>query len=106
MKTTKLFLSIALVALTSISYGKISEPITEYDCCPTEIIYEQEMDMENWMIEPFESSFENDLAMEEWMSEPFEVYFESKLSLESWMLTPFESTENVVVEQWMAAAWF
>ena len=40
------------------------------------------------------------------MSEPFEVYFESELSLESWMVTPFESTENVAVEQWMAAAWF
>jgi len=87
MKTTKLFLSIALVALTAISYGKISEPITECDCCPTEIVYEQEMDMENWMSVPFENDvMESDLNLENWMSVPFEVSVEDEvLSLESWM---------------------
>ncbi len=106
MKTIKTLLTIVLVALTTTLFGRIGEPEVDCNCCPEEIFMDQDLSMENWMIEPFESSFENDLAMEEWMSEPFEVYFESELSLESWMLTPFESTENVVVEQWMAAAWF
>ena len=106
MKITKTLLTLALVALTTTLFGRIGEPEVDCNCCPAEIFMDQDISVENWMIEPFESSFENDLAMEEWMSEPFEVYFESELSLESWMVTPFESTENVAVEQWMAAAWF
>jgi hypothetical protein len=88
MKTTITLLSIALLALTTTLFGRMGEPEADCNCCPEEIFMDQ------------------DLSMEEWMSEPFEVYFESELSLESWMLTPFESTENVEVEQWMAAAWF
>ncbi len=105
MKITKTLLTLALVALTTTLFGRIDEPEVDCICCSAEIFMDQDISVENWMIEPFESSFENDLVMEEWMSEPFEVYFESELSLESWMVTPFESTENVVVEQWMAAAW-
>lgn len=110
MKITKLFLSIALVALTAISYGKISEPITECDCCSTEIVYEQELDMENWMAVPFESGFmESDLNLENWMIEPFESnVMESDLNLENWMVVPFEvgvEDEVLSLESWMAAAW-
>ena len=107
MKTTKLFLSIALVALTAISYGKISEPINDCDCCPTEIVYEQELDMENWMSVPFEASVENEaLSLESWMTTPFEASVENEvLSLESWMTTPFETTEDIEFEKCMAAVW-
>jgi hypothetical protein len=106
MKITKTLLILALVGLTSAVFGKISEPEVDCNCCPEEIFMDQDLSLEDWMIEPFESTFENELAMEEWMSEPFEVYFESEFSVESWMVTPFESNANVEVEQWMAAAWF
>ncbi len=106
MKTIKLYLSIALVALTTTLFGRIDEPEADSNCCPVDIFMDQDLSVENWMIEPFESSIENDLVMEQWMTEPFEAYFESELSLESWMIIPFESAENIEVEQWMAAAWF
>ena len=106
MKISKLILSIALVALTTTVFGRIAEPEADCNCCPADIFMEQDLSVENWMIEPFESSVESDLAMESWMSVPFDAYFESELSLESWMTTPFEVVEETVVEEWMAAAWF
>ena len=106
MKTTKALLSIALIALTTTLFGRIGEPEADCNCCPTELIMDQDIAIENWMIEPFESNIESELALESWMSEPFKDYFESEPSMEAWMVIPFESTENVVVEQWMAAAWF
>lgn len=106
MKISKLILSIALVALTATVFGRIGEPEADCNCCPSDIFMEQDLGVENWMIEPFESSFENDLAMESWMSEPFDAYFENELSMESWMTTPFEVVEETVIEEWMAAAWF
>ena len=107
MKTIKLYLSIALVALTTTLFGKIAEPEADCSCCPVDIFMDQDLSVENWMSEPFESAnFENDIALEDWMTEPFEAYFESELSLESWMIIPFESADNIEVEQWMTAAWF
>ena len=91
MKTSKLFLSIALVALTAITSGRISEPITGEECCASDVVYEQAQDLENWMSVPFEySMMESDLDLESWMSEPFEYSFmESDLVLENWMSEPF-----------------
>jgi len=87
MKTIKLFLSITLVALTTSLFGTITEPNADCNCCPNDVVIEQEMDLEGWMIEPFEASIDGDLL------------------LESWMTTPFDTTEELLVEDWMAVAW-
>lgn len=105
MKTTKTFLAIALIALTTTVFGRIAEPEADCNCCPADIFMEQDLSVENWMVEPFEASIENDLAMESWMLVPFDAYFESELSLESWMTSPFKTAEEPVVEEWMAASW-
>jgi hypothetical protein len=124
MKTTRTILTVALVALTTTLFGRIGEPEVDCNCCPNEIILEQDQGLENWMTEPFdssiehdltleswmampiESSFENELALEEWMLSPFNSGFESELSVESWMTTPFQAPEDIELEGWMAAAWF
>ncbi len=144
MKTTKLFLSIALVALTATSFSQLplkdrlfskrNNEVVYYtadykaetskienwmiDICDwasskvsrdvyqapvvsstyfteqVEIIYEDELGMENWMTVPFESSvLENELVLESWMAEPFETGLEEELSIESWMTAPFEAAE-------------
>lgn len=115
MKTTKLFLSIALLALTVVAFGKTSE--TEYTAIETELT------MENWMSDPF-NSMENDPLIETWMSSPFvspefeeEIFIESwmtssfglgteleTLALESWMTAPFEATNDNCPEALMAAS--
>ena len=96
MKTTKLFLSIALVALAATSFGSTTEGVCE-----------EALELENWMSAPFEAGLlEGNLVMEDWMSVPFEEgVAEEGLSLESWMTTPFETPEDTEVEQWMCAAW-
>jgi hypothetical protein len=88
MKTTKLFLSIALVALTAISFGMNKE--TE------NIVFENELVVENWMTRPFETiTMENELTMEDWMTSSFGLGTELEaLILESWMTTPFETTDD------------
>ena len=178
MKTTKLILSIALVALTTTSFGQLSsikerlfnkqnnkvEYITaEYSNNESsrietwmhdlhswasnrasrtsfeapvvtraifiehvEVIYEEELGLENWMATPFEccvgdevlsleswmttpfkSEFaEEELCMETWMVAPFEsTIVDEELILESWMTAPFEIAEVIEVEEWMTAAW-
>jgi len=92
MKTTKLFFSIALAALTLTSFGRIS------DQSNTE--FENELVVEIWMASPFEA-MESDLYLEQWMTAPFES-MESELEMESWMTIPFESMGNeLVLENWM-----
>ena len=106
MKTLKTILTIVLVALTTTVFGRIGEPEEECNCCPNEVVLEEDLSMESWMAEPFESdSIEVIVALEPWMSLPFEANFESELVLEYWMTIPFESSEDIGIEQWMAAAW-
>jgi hypothetical protein len=113
MKTTKLFLSIALVALTVISFGMNSEG--------DRLEFENELTMEDWMASPFEAteselvielwmtlpfvSTENDLVMESWMTSPFGLGTELEaLTLESWMTTPFDVIDENCTGVLMAAA--
>jgi hypothetical protein len=94
MKTTKLFLSIALVALTVISFGMNNK--TE------NIVFENELVMENWMSDPFEE-MESDLVMENWMTVPFEA-MDNDLVVENWMTSPFglgTELEALTLESWM-----
>ena len=99
MKTTKLYLSIALVALTITSFAKTSES--------SDLAMEQDLFLESWMASPFESAaIDNELVLENWMTSPFEMGIEIEgLQLECWMTTPFEVTEDRGVEVWMAASW-
>lgn len=91
MKTTKLILSIALVALTVTSFGRIGEP---------SIVNENDMVVESWMLSPFEA-MENDLVLECWMSKAFDIA-ERDLAIENWMTTPFdELDEPLTLEDWM-----
>ena len=96
MKTTKLFLSIALVALTAISFGMNGEG--------DRIEFEDELVMESWMSDPFEA-MENDLVVENWMTRPFKtITMESELAMESWMTSPFglgTELEALTLESWM-----
>lgn len=123
MKTTKTLLTIALVALTSTLFGRMGDPETDCNCCPTVIFIDQdlgieewmtqpfdasveyEMIVESWMVKPFDSDFESQLAMEDWMSMPFDSGFEAELTVESWMLTPFNANEKIELEWWMATTW-
>lgn len=72
-----------------------------------EIIYDQELNLENWMETPFESIFtEEALLMENWMAAPFENSLaEQTLSLEGWMAAPFDKglpEEILTLESWMS----
>lgn len=89
MKTTKLFLIIAVVTLTAISYGSHREPIAEAESSPCNEVSEQALELENWMLVPFKSNYaEEDIVLENWMSAPFESnYAEEDVEMENWMAT-------------------
>jgi len=110
MKTTKLFLIIAVVTLTVISYGSNYEPIVGRAYSLYDEVNEQALELEEWMAEPFESNFsENNVDLENWMSAPFESnYADGDVTLECWMSLPFKSNyaeEDLVLENWMATTW-
>ena len=57
-----------------------------------EILYEEDLQTEHWMTQPFETLLaEPALTIESWMVKPFdEIVIEEELTLESWMGEPFE----------------
>lgn len=91
MKITKLFLSIALVALTVTTYGRINEFSSSE--------FEKDLIMESWMASPF-MAMERDLEMENWMITPFES-MDNELELENWMSSSF-TTDALTIECWMS----
>ena len=68
-----------------------------------EVLYEENLEVEDWMTSTFESSLENAIEVESWMTTPFETAIEENISVESWMSKPFEYSieSDVVVEDWM-----
>ena len=71
-----------------------------------EVIYEEELFMEDFMAAPFKNVFvEEAIALEPWMSTPFETGLaEETLSQEPWMAVPFgkELTQEIMpLESWM-----
>ena len=85
MKTTKLFLSIALVALTGFSFGMSNEG--------------DKLEFENELV------MESDLVMESWMTSPLGLGTELEaLTLESWMTTPFDVIDENCTGVLIAAA--
>jgi hypothetical protein len=97
MKTTKLFLSIALVALTTAAFGHFNSS--------SDIVLESELSLESWMVTQFESTvLEEDLSMESWMVAPFESnVLEEDLAMEAWMYTPFNASNKMCNESGMVA---
>jgi len=57
------------------------------------------------LVEQAEVIFESDLEVENWMNTPFESGLaEEEMVVENWMVAPFESAlaeEELIVEQWM-----
>jgi hypothetical protein len=93
MKTTKLILSITLVALTISTFGRVESNNLD-----------NEITIESWMASPFEAdAVENNLTLENWMTSPFEaVSLENDVALENWMISPFETgVEQLNLECWM-----
>jgi hypothetical protein len=76
-----------------------TEPVV-LECYITDnvdISYQEEVNVENWMTEPFETG--ETLELESWMSQPFS--WDEALAMESWMSAPFLNSEIVPVERWM-----
>lgn len=110
MKTTKIYISIIMVALTTSSFGihhspNNTEQNMAYDLREITSL-DDEFTVESWMSKPFEEVLlENGISLEEWMQVPFETPVEEgNIILEDWMRTPFEvsvNEENLKVEDWM-----
>jgi len=111
MKTTKLFISIILVALTTSTFGIHHSPISNDKTIvgTSDVSHKHKKHrMEDWMIIPFKApAAENPVILEEWMCTPFEVVIPEKdVRLESWMILPFENTakeEKLDLEDWMVS---
>lgn len=123
MKTFRIILSIAGIALTSISFGQLlsqsDEGILFYKVAYNSINDRLEHHLEEYPDkraygDHFESSLasrtyfapmETDLVVEEWMTTPFESnYFEVEPFIESWMISPFDCDYYEVdpfIESWM-----
>jgi hypothetical protein len=132
MKTTKIFITTALIALATTAFTQMRTETMAYHTASKEItfakaeiertearlaalalhtsqvdlIYAIESGMKLWINPPVEADMENEnMEMESWMIEPF--YPEEandELKLETWMSTPFESEELLKIEDWMIAA--
>lgn len=68
-----------------------------------EIIYDDQLKVENWMTTPFDVELDEAVKVEGWMSAPFEIINEEPVNVESWMTVPFETTgeTKLEVEGWM-----
>ena len=123
MKTFRIILSIAGLALTSITFGQLLSH-NDDGILSNKLAYNSmNVSLEHHLYEypyksvhgdRFESSMaartyfapmETEPALEEWMTSPFESnYYEVEPFIESWMTTPFESNYYEVepfIESWM-----
>lgn len=122
MKTTKILISSALLALATTTFGQLgaikerlraekAEPVQYHQVGFT--IHSNHgqkfTGLESWMAVPFEIEVdEEELYVESWMTEPFETEVaEEELSLESWMFTPFYydmADDELQQKDWITAA--
>ena len=122
MKTTKLFLSIALVVLTTTSFGQFSaikmklfakqtnqvEYFTaDYDTNENSRIESWMHDLRSWSDNNnSRDTYEASVITRTIFIETAEIIHEEETRLESWMTTPFESgvaEEDLSMESWMVA---
>jgi len=119
MKTTKIFLSIALVALTATSFSQLSFKDRLFSkrnhevVCYTADYKTESSKIENWMVDMSDwanskisrSAYQAPVVFSTYIVDQVEIVYEDELGLESWMTAPFESSvvENeLVLESWMA----
>lgn len=119
MKATKIFLSLALVALTATSFGQHSfkgrfsarnhNQVAYYtaDYKTENRRLESWMhDLRCWATEKISRDvYEAPVVDQAFVVGNAEVVYEEKLGLESWMSTPFEpgfNEETVILESWMS----
>ena len=128
MKTTKIILSIAGFALTTICFGQLLSQNND-DLLYYSSYYNLASNRMEHRVDQFPASttsgdhFEAahisriyfvpsdlDMGIEEWMTKPFESnYYEADLIIESWMIKPFEQKaeidEEIEIEEWMTTIW-
>lgn len=134
MRTIKITLITALIALGAFLYGQAQqdqymnvsyaeessrfENLPQNYLClsdwserkiysePVVLMSYKQHSTETWMTTPFESSIdEADLSVEEWMTTPFDSNVaEADLNIEKWMTAPFEAAEHIEIESWMTEA--
>ncbi len=120
MKTTKLFLSIALVALTVTSFSQLSLKDRLFSRSNNEVAYftadykPESSKIENWMVDIRDwanSKVSRDTYVAPvvsctYMMDQVEIIYEDEIGLESWMTVPFETgleDEELNLESWMTA---
>ena len=125
MKTTKIILITALVALGTALFGQTSqvELITVNQTAKSSIFenlvtgflsltertareeYHEPVVYISYTVNQADVVYEKEYSTESWMSSPFECsVYEADLCLETWMTTPFEAAETIEIEDWMTTA--
>ena len=128
MKTTKIILSIAGFALTTICFGQLLSQNND-DLLYYSSYYNLASNRMEHRVDQFPSRTTSgdhfkaahisrtyfvptdfDMGIEEWMTKPFESnYYEADLIIESWMTKPFEQKEEIEeeieIEEWMTTIW-
>ncbi|MCK4747147.1 MAG: hypothetical protein KAT15_08935 [Bacteroidales bacterium] len=123
MKTTKIIISITLVALTVISFGQMSSVKERlFSKHNADVVYytadyqAENSRIENWMFD-LRSWASNKITREANEApalyrtinvDQADVVFEEELALESWMTAPFERgivEEALTIESWMTTPW-
>ena len=139
MKTIRIFLSFALFALATVSFGQrtymmerlfpnrnqqVAHLTADRHAANSRIefwthdpqgraskkvsydIYEAPVVARTLYVEQVEILFEENLQIEAWMIAPFKSKnFEKRLKVESWMTAPFEAGEYIEMESWMYSSW-
>ena len=85
------YLFIGLLVNSNINTEELPSPSIYID---SDILIEDDIDIENWMTKPFKNReydkvYEERLVVENWMTHPFSDFVEEPLELEDWMLVPF-----------------
>jgi hypothetical protein len=116
MKTTKIILSSALIALAIAVLPEATGQIDVYAAAYSPAAYSPAAPLNGFTYEAFSGSgishderaeaiMEDGVEIEEWMAIPFEdAAVEEELFLEEWMTVPFEnsvSEERLLLEGWM-----
>ena len=122
MKTRKIILVTALIALGAILYGQADQVqfiTAEYKVknsrfenlvsgfmSKAEKLFKKEYDEPivymTYNYDHADVVYEEAFSIESWMTSPFESSMaEDELSIESWMTSPFGADENIEIESWM-----
>jgi len=125
MKTTKITLIIALIALGAILFGQagqvqyINTSYAEKSCRFENLVsnylsmtdraerngYKEPVVYMSYMVNQADVVYEENYETEAWMTTPFESSVdESDLNVEAWMTAPFKAGDHIEIESWMTAA--